>query len=57
MKSLIDSGLQYILNGDGTEELYDLDTGVLEEENLIGTTNGRAAASKLRALLQQHTRR
>jgi len=51
MKAVVLGSLHYIRNGDGTEELYDLDTDPWERDNLIGRAN-EAAVEPLRAMIR-----
>ena len=55
MKSLIDGGMHYILNGDGIEELYDLRADPGETHDLIGTDRGKALAPSFRETLQRNS--
>ena len=48
LKGLIDGSLYYILNGDGSEELFDLRTPVFEETNLINEPEWLESAERLR---------
>ena len=51
MKSVFAHGLHYIVNGDSSEELYDVADDPGEEQNLI-THLSQAKLSELRALLR-----
>ncbi len=52
MKSIEFDGLRYILNGDGSEELYDFDLDPQELNDLAGTPEGQAALPEYRKLLE-----
>ena len=56
MESLVDHGLTYIREGDGSEELYDLENDPAEEHDLSGTPDGQAALARARAFLEQLNR-
>jgi arylsulfatase A-like enzyme len=49
MRTLIEDGVQLILNGDGTEELYQIEPDPRAERNLIRGPKGQQAAQRLRA--------
>ncbi|MEM7201462.1 MAG: sulfatase [Planctomycetota bacterium] len=51
MRSLVESGLHFIVNGDGSEELYDVRADRGQERNLIETRADDAA--RLRAALER----
>lgn len=53
MFSITDDGMHYILNGDRSEELYDLNTDPQELHNLIGTLGGDSIRDRMRVKLQQ----
>jgi arylsulfatase A-like enzyme len=53
MKAVIWRGMKYILNGDGVEELYDLQRDPLELENLATTEQGRGLLPQWRAALSE----
>ena len=48
MRALIRDGMHLIQNGDGSEELYELDADPDERRNLIDTERGAAIARRLR---------
>jgi len=50
MKAVVRGSLHYIRNGDGSEELYDLDADPWERDNLIARAN-EAAVAPLRAVI------
>jgi arylsulfatase A-like enzyme len=50
MKAVVRGSLHYIRNGDGSEELYDLDADPRERDNLIGRVD-EAAVAPLRAMI------
>lgn len=52
MRSLVIDRKHYILNGDGREELYDLDTDPQETKDLAGSDEGRQITSRYRSLLK-----
>jgi arylsulfatase A-like enzyme len=52
MRSAISSTYQYILNGDGSEELYDYDHDPLEAHNLIDSPEHAGVLSQLRHMAQ-----
>jgi arylsulfatase A-like enzyme len=52
-KSLITGYLHYILNDDGTEEVYDLRNDPAEQNDLIQTPRGVEAAAQARDVLKQ----
>ena len=52
MRSLVVDRKHYILNGDGSEEVYDLDTDPLENKDLAGSDEGRQITSRLRSMLK-----
>lgn len=52
MHSVIWRGLHWILNGDGTEELYDLDADPAERENLAGRPEYGGLLKEMRAHLE-----
>jgi arylsulfatase A-like enzyme len=52
MFSLVDSVHHYVLNGDGTEELYDLETDPGEEVDLARDPARRDSLERLRALIR-----
>jgi arylsulfatase A-like enzyme len=51
MKSLVQGSYHYIKNGDGNEELYDLEEDPQEQNNLIGSNDAQAIAARFRAFL------
>jgi len=51
MESLIQGSHHYIKNGDGNEELYDLEKDPGEQDNLIGSDDARPIAARFRASL------
>ncbi|MFV1987966.1 MAG: sulfatase-like hydrolase/transferase [Gemmatimonadota bacterium] len=51
MRSVVIDGLRYILNGDGSEELYDYPSDPEETNNLIGDARFAEALARARALL------
>jgi arylsulfatase A-like enzyme len=53
MRTIIDERLQYILNGDGTEELYDYVADPDQKVNLASFAEGKALAASFRARLQR----
>lgn len=53
MKSIIIDNIHYILNGDGSEEVYDLRDDPVELSDLIETSHGKEAAEKARIVLKQ----
>lgn len=52
MRSLIDDGLHFIRNGDGTEELYDFVNDPAERMNLMASASGTREADRMRTRLQ-----
>jgi len=52
MKSLVADGYRYILNGDGTEELYHFETDLWENNNLVNTQAGDETLDSMRATLK-----
>jgi arylsulfatase A-like enzyme len=52
MRSLIIDGFRYIKNGDGSEELYDLEGDPGEENNLVNTEQGRRVIDRFRTSLE-----
>jgi arylsulfatase A-like enzyme len=53
MKSFVTGDMHYILNGDGTEEVYDLGNDPAEQNDLIQTPRGAEAAAQARDALKQ----
>ena len=53
MKSLVSNGLQYILNGDGREELYAYERDVRTERNLIALPEAAPALEQFRKSLAE----
>jgi hypothetical protein len=53
MKSLVSDNMHYILNGDGTEEVYDFHNDPAEQNNLIQTPRGVDVATQARVALKQ----
>ncbi len=51
MRGVVHQGLHYIRNGDGTEELYDLERDPWERQNLVSIPERGAALAEARALL------
>jgi arylsulfatase A-like enzyme len=51
MTSLTGTGRRYIRNGDGVEELYDVDHDYWESRNLAGLESGREELTEFRGLL------
>jgi arylsulfatase A-like enzyme len=51
MKSLVEGDLHFILNGDGTGELYDMRADPREEHDLADTPAGAEIAQRMRAQL------
>jgi len=51
MSSIVCNGMRYILNGDGSEEIYDFIVDPLELENLIQTSKGQSTAKNCRIIL------
>ena len=51
MTAVVSQGLRYILNGDGGEELYDLEDDPWEQRNLVSMPNRESALVEARALL------
>jgi hypothetical protein len=51
MASLISKEMHYILNGDGSEELYDFQHDLFEQQNLAHSSKDKLAA--FRALLNK----
>ena len=51
MQSVILDGVHYILNGDGSEELYDFETDVAETENLVDRPERRETLDQARRVL------
>ena len=49
MESLVAEGKTYIRNGDGSEEVYDLETDPAEVHNLSGAVDAPATLERLRA--------
>lgn len=54
IRGAVDSSWYYIRYGDGREELFRWREDTVEAHNLVGTPQGRAAADRLRALME-HT--
>jgi arylsulfatase A-like enzyme len=57
MQSLADDGTIYIRNGDGVEELYDIEADRAEAHDLAGSADRRPALERFRALtkdLERH---
>jgi arylsulfatase A-like enzyme len=54
MTALFAGKYQYILNGDGSEELYDVDTDPALKNNLAGNRSAAAALEQFRAALSTH---
>ncbi|HET9530262.1 MAG TPA: sulfatase [Blastocatellia bacterium] len=52
MRSLIIDGYRYIKNGDGSEELYDLEADPGEKNNLIDTEHGLRMLNRFRTSLE-----
>jgi arylsulfatase A-like enzyme len=52
MKSLVLDRKHYILNGDGREEVYDLESDPQENKDLAGTDEGRQIIQQFRPLLK-----
>jgi arylsulfatase A-like enzyme len=52
MKSFVFDGMRYILNSDGSEELYDFNDDPEEMNDLSDTPEGRAALPQYRLLLE-----
>ena len=52
MRSLVVDRKHYILNGDGREEVYDLDSDPQENKDLAGSDEGRQVTSRFRSLLK-----
>ena len=52
MQSLIADEMHYIKNGDGSEELYDLEKDPGEDHNIAGSINGAPAREQLRSYLE-----
>jgi arylsulfatase A-like enzyme len=55
VRSVVLGRWRYIVQQDGSEELYDFDGDSLETANLIATDTGRVVAVRLRALLDSAT--
>ncbi|MBW7992732.1 MAG: sulfatase-like hydrolase/transferase [Planctomycetes bacterium] len=53
MKSLVTGNMHYIRNGDGTEEVYDLNEDPVERNDLIRTPRGAEAAAKARNIIEK----
>ncbi|MGQ0764254.1 MAG: sulfatase [Gemmatimonadota bacterium] len=53
LRSAIDSTWHYILNGDGSEQVFTWRSDTAEMNNLIETPEGRAAADRLLALIRR----
>jgi hypothetical protein len=53
MKSLITGDMHYILNGDGSEEVYDLRDDPAEHNNLIETHQGTETATQARHIIEE----
>ena len=53
MKALISNGFQYILNGDGSEELYSYEQDVRTERNLIASPDAAPALGQFRKSMQE----
>jgi arylsulfatase A-like enzyme len=56
MKSLVTGDTHYILNGDGSEEVYDLRYDPAEHNNIIQTPRGAEVVVQVRRILEQMTR-
>ncbi|HWP48980.1 MAG TPA: sulfatase [Candidatus Limnocylindrales bacterium] len=52
MKSLVTDGMHYIRNGDGREELYDLENDPAEEQDLANSEEGRQRLEEFRRSLE-----
>lgn len=52
MRSLVVDRKHYILNGDGSEEVYDLDADPQENKNLAESDEGRQITQRYRSLLK-----
>jgi hypothetical protein len=52
MRSLVIDRKHYILNGDGREEVYDLDSDPQENKDLAGSDEGRQITSRFRSILK-----
>ena len=52
MRSLVIDRKHYILNGDGREEVYDLDSDPQENQDLAGSDQGRQITERFRSLLK-----
>ena len=57
MRSVVLDGVHYILNGDGSEELYDFVNDTGEVHNLIGRPDMQGKLAAARLALQDHRRR
>ena len=57
MRSVVLDGVHYILNGDGTEELYDFVNDVAEDRNLVDQPAMAAKLAAARRALQDHRSR
>ena len=53
IRSIVVDGFQYIRNGDGSEEVYDLASDWAEERDLVETDAGRGRLPALRAALDE----
>jgi arylsulfatase A-like enzyme len=53
MKSIIDEGFHYIIDGDGREALYAYPADLAEESNLAATEEGHRQLARLRTLLSR----
>jgi len=53
MASLLADGKLYIRNGDGVEELYDLETDPSESHNLAGSDAARDTLTRMRDALSR----
>ena len=52
MRSLVMDRKHYVLNGDGREEVYDLDSDPQENKDLAGSDEGRQIIPRFRSLLK-----
>lgn len=53
MRSVVIDRKHYILNGDGSEEVYDIDSDPHENKNLAGTDEGRQITQQFRSFLKE----